>query len=143
MTGYRRIMRLVGRGGDVRRELDEELESHVEMRAAELERQGLSPAAARQEAERRLGSRKALYASARGRAGRVRRAEWLDSLRADVVAQPARAARTSCNPGEKGSLPAMLESNQIEDLIDTGTPPASANWQYISVGAARSPHRWR
>ena len=88
------MIRFFGRGKDVRRELDEELESHVEMRAAELERQGLTPAAARAEAERRLGSRQALYATARERAGRVRRAEWHDSLRADVVLTARRAARS-------------------------------------------------
>src|SRR5690606_37812356 len=90
MGSYRRILRLFG--VDVRREVDEELESHIEMRAAELERAGYSPAAARAEAERRLGSRKALYVSARRREERVKRAELVDSVRGDLVVALRRAA---------------------------------------------------
>jgi predicted permease len=75
----------------VERELDDELAVHVELRASELERQGWPVEKARAEALRRLGDRRALYASARGREERVRRAEWLDSVRMDVVLAVRRA----------------------------------------------------
>lgn len=40
---------------DIRRDVDEEIEFHLQMRAAELEREGHSPASAREEAVRRFG----------------------------------------------------------------------------------------
>jgi putative ABC transport system permease protein len=92
MKDYRRVLRLFGRRRGVEAELDEELRLHEELRAAELERRGLPSAAARAEARRRLGDRRALVRSAHSREGRMRRAEWLDSVRHDVVLAARRAA---------------------------------------------------
>lgn len=49
--------------GRPRREVDEEIAFHVEMRARELEARGLDPATARQEAERRFGDRARIQAT--------------------------------------------------------------------------------
>lgn len=90
--GFRRLLRLFT-GRDAREELDEELETHVALRAQELERAGLDPERARTEARRRLGERSRLYASARARDTRLRRREWLASLRSDLVLALRRARR--------------------------------------------------
>ncbi|HUG42218.1 MAG TPA: ABC transporter permease [Longimicrobiales bacterium] len=89
MAGYRRLLRLfIGTGGDVEREVDEEIRAHLEMRAADLEQAGLSPAAARSEAERRFGdvegARRRLRATSYARVGRQRRREWLASVGSDI-----------------------------------------------------------
>ncbi|HEX7122746.1 MAG TPA: ABC transporter permease, partial [Gemmatimonadaceae bacterium] len=55
--GFRRLLRLPGhRAQQIAREVDDELRFHLDMRAAELEAAGLSPDAARREAERRFGN---------------------------------------------------------------------------------------
>lgn len=99
MANYRRIFRLAPRGDrDLRQQLDEEIESHIEMRTEELIRRGLSPEEARTEAGRRFGdleeARRTLYESARRRGGRIRLTLWLDSLARDVVLA-VRGARRS------------------------------------------------
>ena len=86
---YRRWLRLRPQTADeVAREIDEELETHVALRAADLERAGVSDARARQQARQRFGdyqqARLDLIQSARQRHGRQRRAEWLHGLRQDV-----------------------------------------------------------
>lgn len=87
----RRLMRLFqGRAAEMR-ELDEELETHLALRAEELMRTGLSADAALAEARLRLGDREVLYATARQRSERVRRSEWWGSVRSDVTLAQRRA----------------------------------------------------
>jgi putative ABC transport system permease protein len=75
--------------GELRAEVDEEIRTHLELRAAALERRGYSPAAARAEAERLFGDRAAVaehcLASDVRRLERVRRREWLSDIAQDVV----------------------------------------------------------
>ncbi|HTM31046.1 MAG TPA: ABC transporter permease [Vicinamibacterales bacterium] len=84
----------------VDREVQEELAHHTELRARELAEQGMEPAAARAEAERRLGDRAALakrlqhLGEERDRARR--RAQWLSDLRLDLGVAIRHARR---NPG--------------------------------------------
>lgn len=76
------------RSEGVEREVDEELEFHLTARAQELERAGLSPLAAREEAERRFGdvkdARRRLAAIDRRRRRGERRAEWWSGLLRDA-----------------------------------------------------------
>src|SRR3712207_5504111 len=51
---YRRVRALV-RSEEIHREIDEEMRFHIEMRAEENERRGMSPEEARRDAERRFG----------------------------------------------------------------------------------------
>jgi len=87
--GYRRLfdLRLGGRArADA--EMDLEIESHLEMRVADLVRAGWSPEAARNEAMRRFGhfdtARRQLHTAARQRESAMRQRDWLGSLIADV-----------------------------------------------------------
>ena len=87
--GIRRLFRLAVRRPDAARaEADEEIRLHLQLRAAQLERDGLSPGAARAEAERRFGpldeARERLHGSAERREDRLRAREWLDGLRRDL-----------------------------------------------------------
>jgi putative ABC transport system permease protein len=77
MPDYRRLPRFrVGRRGAVRDEIDDEIDTHLELRTDELVRTGMSRGDAEAEARRRFGdsraARRALYASARRREGRLR-----------------------------------------------------------------------
>jgi putative ABC transport system permease protein len=74
----------------VEREVDDELEFHLEMRAGELaETTGMDPAAARRAAERRFSdlerTRKECRKIARGRDSRERRREWWSEFRQDLA----------------------------------------------------------
>ena len=76
--GIRRLLRLALRAPEqARAEADEEIRLHLQLRAEQLERAGLSPAAARAEAERRFGppeaARERVRATAAGRDRRLRR----------------------------------------------------------------------
>jgi predicted permease len=87
--GIRRFLRLAIRRAALRRgEVDEEIEFHLEQRADQLARQGLTPAEARAEALRRFGgleeARPRLMAAAGEREGHMRRADLLDAIRHDV-----------------------------------------------------------
>jgi putative ABC transport system permease protein len=87
--GIRRLFRLpFGRKKSAWEGVDEEVRLHLELRTEQLIRSGLSPAAARAEAERRFGplaeSRRELERAARHREGRVRWRQWLDALGQDV-----------------------------------------------------------
>ena len=73
-------VRHFGRGAALDRELEAEIRFHVETRADELERTGLTPAAARSQAVREFGSRAAATEDARA----AWQFAWLESLRADV-----------------------------------------------------------
>src|SRR5215217_1310491 len=85
--GIRRLFRLAA-GHDPRREADDEIRLHLQLRADQLMREGFSPEAARAEAERRFGSiddeRARFRDSARRREGRMRIREWIDSVGQDV-----------------------------------------------------------
>lgn len=72
----------------IEREVTDELEFHLAERAADLERAGLSPHAAREEAERRFGdleeARRELASIDRRRRRGERRAEWWNGLFRDA-----------------------------------------------------------
>jgi putative ABC transport system permease protein len=87
--GIRRLFRLpIWRRDLAEQELDEEIRLHLEMRAEQLERQGLPPEAAREEARRRFGpmdeARHALHQAARRRETRLRTRDWLSGVRQDL-----------------------------------------------------------
>src|SRR5580765_8132232 len=78
--GIRRLLRLVTRRS-MQRDADEEIRLHLELRTKQLIGEGMSPHAARAEAERRFGPvdderRRARAFAAR----RERRLRWRDSL---------------------------------------------------------------
>lgn len=85
--GIRRLFRLATRR-DHRAEADDEIRLHLQLRVDQLVREGMSPEAARLEAERRFGSidaeRARFQDSARRRDGRMRVREWIDSVRQDL-----------------------------------------------------------
>ncbi len=85
---------------ELRREVDDELEFHLEMRARELIGQGMTPEAARAEARRRLGDvpamRRSLLHLGKERDRTMRRTEWLAELRQDLAYGFRTLAR---NPG--------------------------------------------
>jgi putative ABC transport system permease protein len=70
------------------REVDTEIEAHLEMRTRELTDSGLAPQEARREAERRFGdldaARERLYSSAQRRDRRLRRSSRFESIIADL-----------------------------------------------------------
>ena len=76
---YRRVRGLL-RAGAIRDEIDEELQFHIDMRAAENERAGMSAADARREAERRFGDR----ARTKEHGYEVRGGGWLETCWQDV-----------------------------------------------------------
>ncbi|HEX6943520.1 MAG TPA: permease prefix domain 1-containing protein, partial [Gemmatimonadaceae bacterium] len=86
--GVRRLFDLMLRRRDVsRRDVDREVALHIDLRAEQLVRRGLSPQDARHEAERRFGSVKALQSlehSAYRRDRKMSFRDWLDSLGQDV-----------------------------------------------------------
>ena len=89
-AGIRRLFRLdLHRHDQARREMDDELRFYLEARTEQLIGQGLSPAAAREEALRRLGgsieeTRHRLQHSATRREERMRIREWWADLRQDI-----------------------------------------------------------
>ena len=88
LPGWRRLFRLaVGRPA-IEREVDAELDFHLQTEIETLAAGGMDRAAARLEAERRFGdldrAREALVRIDRQRLGRERRAGWLEDLRQDI-----------------------------------------------------------
>jgi putative ABC transport system permease protein len=86
---YRRLFDLrLGGNARVDAEMDREIEAHLAMRAADLEREGLSPEDARAEARRRFGNfddaRARLHAAARQREATMRQRDRFGSFLADV-----------------------------------------------------------
>ncbi len=85
--GISRLLRLAGRT-DAKRDADDEIRLHLQLRIDELVAGGMSPESARAEAERLFGAveeERARFAdSARRREGRVRIREWLESVAQDV-----------------------------------------------------------
>ena len=86
--GIRRLLRLVTRRSMVR-DADEEIRIHLELRTRQLIAEGMAPAAARAEAERRFGAVDEERRDARASAARLeRRLRWRDSIdlmRGDLV----------------------------------------------------------
>ena len=87
--GFRRLLRLPAtRRRDTEREIDDEIASHLALRADWLEARGMTRAEAEREAVRRFGqlesARQQLYAVARIREGRMRLREWTWSVRQDA-----------------------------------------------------------
>jgi predicted permease len=83
--GIRRLFRLpVHRPDAVRAEMDDEIRLHLQLRAQQLMAEGLAPAEARAEAERRFGpldaARETLHDSAARKEDRVRLRERVESL---------------------------------------------------------------
>ncbi len=74
-------------------EVDDELAFHIEMRTRELVERGMTPAAARREAERRFGNvarvRETCRELGKGRDRHMRRATYLAELRQDSASPPA------------------------------------------------------
>lgn len=85
--GIRRLFRLAT-SRSARSEADDELQLHLQLRAQQLMREGLSPDAARREAERRFGpiddERERFQDAARRRDGRQRLREWFESVGQDI-----------------------------------------------------------
>jgi predicted permease len=85
--GIRRLFRLPLRRV-VEEQADDEIALHLQLRTAQLVSEGMSPEAARAEAERRFGSideeRARFRETARRRATRLGLSEWLGSVRQDL-----------------------------------------------------------
>ena len=75
-------------GGNPAAEMDQEIDAHLELRIDDLVRSGMSPDAARAEAERRFGNlrtaRHQLHAAARRREAALRHRDWLGAVKADI-----------------------------------------------------------
>jgi predicted permease len=80
-TGWRARLRALVKRGDVRAEHAEELQFHLEMRAAELERSGLAPEAARREARLAFGNPEALREASTDALAFARLEDWARDLR--------------------------------------------------------------
>ena len=86
----RRIMRILSRTrSDQERELDEEIETHLQLRATDLEATGLSPEEAYAEAVARFGdleeAKRSLYTASAKRDRRLSVMEEVDDLRRDLT----------------------------------------------------------
>ena len=86
--GVRKGFRLPANAERLDRELDDEIAFHMEARVAELIARGMSPDAARAEAQRRFGDREELHQYVSSievpHMQRVRFVEWFESLRQDA-----------------------------------------------------------
>jgi hypothetical protein len=89
IPGVRRLLRLRAHGQrDVEREIDDEIASHLELRAESLVLRGMDRDEAQRESIRRFGDldlvRGQLYTNARVREGRMQVREWIASLHQDA-----------------------------------------------------------
>jgi len=96
---YRRLFDLrLGDNARVDAEMDREIETHLAMRAADLEREGMSPQQARDEARRRFGNfddaRARLHAAARHREASMRQRDRFGSFASDVRYALRQASRS-------------------------------------------------
>jgi len=84
----RRLFRLVGRDAPVERDIDAELEFHLDAEGERLVKGGMSLEAARTEARRRFGdmgrTRRELTRIDRGRRMKERRVSWIEDLSQDL-----------------------------------------------------------
>jgi hypothetical protein len=128
--GYRRLfdLRLGGRArADA--EMDLEIESHLQMRVADLVRAGWSPEAARTEAMRRFGhfatARRQLHSAARQREAAMRQRDWFGSLVADVryaIRQAKRAAAVDGEHRRQGGQAFLGTAERMQDRLDLAGP---------------------
>jgi len=85
--GIRRLLRFIT-PRSAARDADDEIRLHLQLRTEQLIAEGMSPAAARDEAERRFGEvedeRREFRNAARRRERRTRWRDWLDDTRADL-----------------------------------------------------------
>ena len=88
IAGIRRLFHLPASRDAIEREVDDEIRFHLESRIADLVAAGLTPDAARDEAEREFGdataSRREIAAVDVERLARARRADWWDGLWRDA-----------------------------------------------------------
>src|SRR5215208_1501883 len=88
IPGGRRYVRSGGSDTSVRRQVDDELAFHFDMCVTDLVARGMTPQAARAEAERRFGNvasvRDQLTRLDRERLGDERRADWWSALGQDA-----------------------------------------------------------
>jgi putative ABC transport system permease protein len=99
--GFRRLLRPTRRPSAIAREVDDEIQSHLEQRVDELVAAGRSPDSARVEAVRRFGgaadglegARQRLRTEAAARTRRTNRREWLLSVRQDLAFAVRQARR--------------------------------------------------
>lgn len=89
--GFKRLLKLAVRARAVEQDVDEELQFHLEMRTATLEREGLSPAEARAAAEREFGDVTRVREEC-VRIGHEREREMRRSLLWDALVQDVRYA---------------------------------------------------
>jgi predicted permease len=84
----RRIFRLPSASDSVEREVDDEIRFHIDTRSQELERDGMTPAAAQEQARREFGdaaaARTELAAIDRHRVSRAERGDWWSGLGQDA-----------------------------------------------------------
>lgn len=97
---YRRLFDLhLGGRARIEAEMDEEVEAHVAMRAADLVRLGMPADQALAEAKRRFGNfddaRRRLRAAARQREAAMQHRDWLGALKSDVRYAARRARNAS------------------------------------------------
>ena len=90
-VGFKRLLKLAVRPRAVEQDVDEELRFHLEMRAATLERDGLSPAEAQVAAEREFGDVSRVREEC-VRIGHEREREMKRSLLWDALVQDVRYA---------------------------------------------------
>src|SRR5579884_1514167 len=148
---YRRIVDL-GLGGSrrARAEMDREIEAHLAMRAADLEREGWLPDAARAEALRRLGdfddARRTLHAGARQRERAMRQRDWWGTVRADLRLAARHARRA---PGYTALAVAMFALGTgattgvltLVDAIAVDPLPFPAPDELLYIAGRDSAHR--
>ena len=88
IPGMRRLFRLVGRDAPIEREIDTELEFHLDTERERLIARGMTPEEAGVEARRRFGdmreTRAALAHIDRGRRMKERRVSWFEDLSQDL-----------------------------------------------------------
>src|SRR5919199_1673606 len=86
--GLRRLMRLDRGTAGIQRAVDDELQFHFDLTMRALMTNGMTPAEARRETERRFGdvqrTRERLATIDRSRVGRERRAEWWSAFAQDM-----------------------------------------------------------